>query len=358
MALCAILVDVDIDYRMVPLCREARGWTQSALAKATGFSQGYISKVESGLVEVPDERVKVLADALDCPVSLLGRPFPEASGSVTCIHHRRRASTMLASTRLRMNALANLTAITVQALGPVSGSTTTLMRVRRDESRGPRDVAQEIRRFLGLGSEPIRELTPLLEGLGVTVVRRSLGTTHQDAMSLWPALATPVIVVNTGVPTDRLRFTMAHELGHLLLHPAPSEGQEAEADEFASELMAPAAGIAGDLEDLSPRDFNRMLELKAKWGISIAAIAHRARDLGVFSPDEYRNVNIRLNQLGWKRVEPGVQGVEPEPWFMSRCRAMVAGSGGLEATASLALMLPTTFARTYLPAATEVLEAS
>lgn len=66
----------------------------------------------------------------------------------------------------------------------------------------------------------------LLERAGVTVVVRNLGTDAQDAVSMWPPGTSPMILVNTGLSPDRTRFTLAHELGHLIMHEMPDDDQE------------------------------------------------------------------------------------------------------------------------------------
>ncbi|WP_410672237.1 ImmA/IrrE family metallo-endopeptidase [Amycolatopsis sp. cmx-4-68] len=59
-------------------------------------------------------------------------------------------------------------------------------------------------------------------------------------MSTWPTGQQPLILLNRGRLPDRERFTLAHEVGHLLMHELPADDQEKEADRFAGEFLAPA----------------------------------------------------------------------------------------------------------------------
>lgn len=336
-----------IDPNMLALCREARGLTQSALGRECGFSQGYVSKLEAAKAEIDHERLATLTEALGVPVALLEAEIAAPSETVNCIHHRRRSSTMSASTRKMMIANAQLTQLSISRIGGVPHDSSGLRGVRASHLK-PTEAARAVRQVARLSAGPIESVTTLVESLGVTIVKRSLGTRGQDAMSTWAADAGPMIVVSNAIPVDRLRFTLAHELGHLALHEAPIESQEDEANTFASEFLAPSDAIRMELEGLRPTEFSRLLSLKARWGLSIAALVRRARDLGIFGDDEYRTANIELARLGWKRVEPGHAGIEPETWFARHCDDLAQELGGIEAASALALVTVDVFSRDYL----------
>jgi Zn-dependent peptidase ImmA (M78 family) len=89
------------------------------------------------------------------------------------------------------------------------------------------------------------------------------------------------------------------------MHRLPSDTQEQEADAFAAELLAPAAEIAPQLAGLTTRDLPRLLQLKAEWGISVAALIRRAKDLEIISDRQYREFQVKLGRLGWRTLEPG-----------------------------------------------------
>src|SRR5690606_10379613 len=118
------------------------------------------------------------------------------------------------------------------------------------------------------------------------------GTRHMDATSIWFANSPPMIFYNSALATDRLRFTLAHELGHLVMHDVPSETQEEEADLFASEFLMPE-------NDIRPQ-FRRKLSLKVfasmkpYWKVSMAALVYKSHQLGELSDSQYRYYNIEL----------------------------------------------------------------
>lgn len=295
--------------RMVTLVRDAKSWSQRDLAGKAELSQGFISKVESGLLDLRGEHLTAVARALDCLPELLTSDVPVQGLEVTCLHHRRRHSKMTASTKRKIEAVTHLTRVSVEGLlkGIELIPEAQLERLDIDEYGDPAEIARALRVRWRVPSGPIPNVLALLESVGVVVVVRALGTNAQDAVSTWPhdADRPPVMLINTGMPADRQRFTTAHETGHLVMHRLPADNQEHEADAFAAEFLAPAGDVEPQLAGLTTRDFPRLLELKSQWGLSVAALIRRAKDLDLISDRQYREFQIKLGRLGWRTVEPG-----------------------------------------------------
>jgi Zn-dependent peptidase ImmA (M78 family)/transcriptional regulator with XRE-family HTH domain len=341
--------------RVVTLVREAKGWSQSELAENAGLSQGFISKVESGLLDLRGEHLIAVASALDCLPELLTNDVPIQGLEVTCLHHRRRHSKMTAATKRKIEAVTHLTRVSIEGLlnGIELLPEAHLQRLDIDEYDGdPVEVARALRVHWRVPSGPISNVLSLLESVGVVVVMRALGTSAQDAVSTWPhdIDRPPVMVINTGLPADRQRFTTAHELGHLVMHHLPGDSQEAEADMFAAEFLAPAEDIAPQLQGLTTRDLPRLLELKAQWGISIAALIRRAKDLDLISDRQYREFQMRLGRMGWRTVEPGTLPAE-SPTTVEKILQVHLNDHHytVHELAQVAVMTDEAFRRHYLP---------
>jgi len=343
--------------KMVSLVREAKGWTQKRLSDEASLSQGFLSKVESGLVPLQDESLRKVASALDCVPALLISDLPVRGLEVTCMHHRRRSSTMNVGTRRKIEALTHLTRVSVEGLlhGIELEPETHLQRIDIRELEDATEIARQVRIAWRIPSGPIRSVIRLIESLGVIVVVRPLGTAAQDAACTWPhdTGASPLMLLNSGLAPDRQRFTAAHELGHLVMHAIPGDDQEREADQFASELLAPAHEIEPQLQGLTSGDFPRLLELKAHWGISVAALIRRAHDLNVISDRQYREFQIRLNRLGWRTLEPGTLTLET-PTSLNRVISVHLDEHqySISELAQAAVMTEAAFRRHYLPSAT------
>ncbi len=338
---------------MVRLVREARGWAQHDLAKAAGISQGFVSKIEKGLLPLTSEYLEKVAVALAVPAELLRTPEPDGGVEVTCLHHRRRSSVMSVTTMRAIEGLTHLTRLSVDGLSADVGELVpnrAVTRMPADRHGGPAAVAAAVRRAWDVPDGPVDDLVGLIESAGVRIMRRDLGTTAQDAVSTWPAGQSPLILLNRGLPPDRERFTLAHEVGHLIMHELPSDEQEKEANRFAGEFLAPAKDFEPLLRGLTVRQFPKLAELKMEWKISMAMLIQRAADLDCISASQFKSFRIRLNQYGWSKHEPGDLPAE-KPRHVARLveAQLDRHAHDVDAVAGIALMLPEPFRRHYMP---------
>ena len=168
--------------------------------------------------------------------------------------------------------------------------------------RDPVQAAQELRSRWKLPPGRIPRVVRLLEQHGIVVSLCQFAgeqTAKVDAFST-SRLPRPVVVLTPDRADDvyRHRFTAAHELGHLILHGNAEPGdrrQEREADRFAAEFLTPR----GEISPLLPRrmDMNALSKLSAEWGVSVASLIYRCREIGLIPEATYRRAFQRLNQL-------------------------------------------------------------
>lgn len=345
---------------MVTLVREAKGWTQEELKdaanKVLGYpnnvTQGYLSKVENGLLEMSGERLAQIAAALDCPPALLENRDPRRGLEVSCVFHRRRKSTITVSLAKKIEATGHLTRITVDRLfGGIDVATdVALERMDIDEYSSPEEIARLLRARWRVPSGPIGNLTALLESVGIVIVVRPTGSSGQDAFSTWPPDRLPLMVVTAGLSPDRYRFTLAHEVGHIVMHVMPNAEQEAQANRFAGEFLAPADEITPQLTGLTTRDFNKLMGLKAEWRVSIGMLIQRAKDLDCISDRQFKEFRIKLARMGWDRAEP-VDLPAEHPTLVQKVISYQRDHNGYSTVelADLALMTRAAFERHYLP---------
>ena len=123
----------------------------------------------------------------------------------------------------------------------------------------------------------------------------------------------PVIVLSAGKPGDRLRFSVAHELGHILLHKGllgDYATMEHEANRFGGELLLPEQSM----HELLSSSFNltQAARLKLTWGVSIQLLVKRAFDLGIITKRRYSYLFQQITSLGWKKREPANLDIQVE----------------------------------------------
>lgn len=169
-------------------------------------------------------------------------------------------------------------------------------------------AAEDLRRSWGLGMGPIENLTDLLETKGLKIWSIDADVKF-DACTFQAEddLSAIVIVTRSDMPGDRQRFSMAHELGHLMLRPHELDDEKA-AHRFASAFLVPGSVARFELRnkraDLSIYELHL---LKHKYGLSMQSWIYRARDLGIISETKAISLFKIFTSRGWRKQEPGDQ---------------------------------------------------
>lgn len=322
--------------------RLSRGLTQTQVAEAIGVSQAALSKAESG-AELDDEKWVQLADLLGVPVEAF---FTVTSSAAPArIFHRKLKSTPKTS----LNKIAaDLALVRLRVKNLLGRQPTALHRHDLDDGFvTPQEVAQYVRDELQLGDDPIDDLVAVLESAGAVVLRWPLESIRVDAVASWQDDEVPVILIGEHVPADRQRFTMAHELGHAVMHETEAtQEQETEADAFAGEFLLPAARLLSDWP--SQVTLEALLPLKKKWGLSLSALIRRGRDAGLLSEADYKTWNIRLSTTGMHRQEPDPSTRENPVALSTAIRNYLNAGASVDDLASRAYMYPREFELTFL----------
>jgi len=180
------------------------------------------------------------------------------------------------------------------------------------------EAADALRDAWGLGDAPIDNLTELLEDRGIKVGVVT-GNDHFDACLFRLDDDGPVMTVKAGIPGDRQRFSLAHELGHLMLAETEALDPEQAANRFAGAFLVPASAAVRELgrrrQSVSQHELHL---LKHKYGLSMQAWVYRARDLGIVDAATAKQYFMWFRQNGTYRVEPGDALPEETPQRLMR----------------------------------------
>ena len=174
--------------------------------------------------------------------------------------------------------------------------------VLRDPIEADR-AADSLRRHWGLGHEPIPDLVELLEEWGVKVFTFPLGSVGGLAARAGRPghLPVPLIVVNAEDWGERQRFTISHELGHIVLTVAPKLNAERVAQRFAGAFLMPAEMLWLEVgKHRSAIAVGELLALKRVFGVSMQALTRRCRDLGIITVSTCRALFKEFDRLGWR----------------------------------------------------------
>lgn len=181
--------------------------------------------------------------------------------------------------------------------------------------------ALAVRESWNLGLDPVYNIVELLEDNHIKVISVNSEDSF-DGMQTWLNQAVPVIVINKNnlKSADRLRFTVLHELGHLLLPLGnlPDKTKEKYCNQFAAAMLIPKSAIRSELGITRKKLFIQELgELKKQYGISIQALIYRSKDLNIISENYGRQLLSIIVQNDWKIIEPvEYTGLEESNRFM------------------------------------------
>ena len=321
--------------------REYCGMTQTALGELADLLQGRISDIEAGRVTAKPEEVRSVARATGFPVSFFNAgPLPDLPDG----HFRR-----LKRGKLKVGAQVRAQARQIVTLVQRAEPQLIMPPVRLEPVTRYVDleaVAQAVRREAGVGQrDPIPNLTRAIERAGVIVAGLPNEIPGHDGFSVWPDFALggrPVIVFARSSAGDRQRFTIAHEIGHLLLHSPQREDAieaadaEREAHRFAGALLLPAEAAADAMRP--PLTLTTLAHVKATYGISIGAAIQRGHDLDLINDSRFVSLRKQLTTRGWHRSEPVV--VAQEAPLLIRKVLDLLGSGATVSERAESVQMP------------------
>lgn len=292
---------------MLTLAREYRAMSQEELAVATGLTQPQVARLEAGLKsEISEEVGNKLADALSFPSAFLAQEEVKLGFGSSSYFYRKKA-TIPAAERKKIQSMVNLLRMAIKGFLPhveIQPSRNLPQWSIENYGYSAANVAQALRAHWHLPDGPIRDLTGLVESAGVVVVPCDFGVRSIDATSLRLSDMPPMVFMNVSVPGDRWRFTLAHELAHLVMHQEPHENMELEANAFAGEFLVPANEIRPQLARLQRLQVRDLMDLKRYWRVSMQSLIFRAYEADSISESSKKSLIVRMSQLNMRQAEP------------------------------------------------------
>lgn len=290
--------------------RTAAGLSLRELAEKTGVSAMAISKYETGKSTPSSGVLLALSKALGVPVEYFLRTERVKLEEVEYRKHTKLPKKLLrqiegdvieqAERFLELEHI--FPALPIEPFKVPKGLSSRINDYAEIET-----VAEVVRKAWGLGCNPIPELTDTLEQHGIKVFQSKL--IHDNRFDGLAATVngTPIIVVGTEWPGDRQRFTLAHELGHLVLKGRLGKAldEESAANRFAGSFLVPESEVSKELGNrrrrLEPRE---LCVLKKAYGLSMGGWMHRANDLGILANVHYKAMVRYFRARNWHKEEP------------------------------------------------------
>lgn len=279
--------------------RLVEGLTMEALANAIGVSKQMISKYEAAK-SMPDSSVLLaLAKALRQKPDFFFRPHRIEIGKVEFRKKSRMPQAQSKAIAERVRAMLENYLAVEEMLGISYSFINPIATIVIDSSSALEDALHQLRENWELGLDPIVNIVELLEGKEIKVLEIDSGSGDFDGLATLANDRFPVVVVNKNFSIERKRFTLLHELGHLLLQfPDGMESKEKErwCHRFAAAFLLPNKAlqeISGKRVDFATREIEL---LQQRFGISFQAIVVRLSELQFISNEAQKRFFIRLRQ--------------------------------------------------------------
>lgn len=289
---------------MIILARESRKLRQSELAKKIGLAQGTISKIEKHGIDVSPEIIQKISSVLNYGLTF----FEQPGVPVPMVLSYRRRINVAKSIITRIDAVVNVRRIVIQRLlSEMDISFSMVPVIECGKKNSPTDIARQLRKLWNITDGPIPNLTSLLERKKIVLLPVDFGTEYVLSRSILTDANHPIIAFNRMLLGDQLRFTLAYELGHLVMHTFckvnSSRDIRHEANLFAIEFLMPQKVIINDLKKNDP-EILWLGELKQKWGTSMQSLLYRYNDLGIINEGRKNRILTSFSRHGIKRREP------------------------------------------------------
>ena len=289
---------------MLRLARQSRNLTQDELATQAGVLRSLLARYEVGMLTVPDDALSRLAGALDYPIGFFCRtPTLLGVGGDPIFHRKRQRLPTKALHHAHACAEVRRLEITT-LLYSLDEAVSSLPEYPEELFDDPARIARTVRTAMNIPPGPVFNLTAKLEHNGCMVVAHDFKSRYLDGFSMRPSYPPSFIHLNAELPPDRWRWTLAHELGHLVMHFELMESPrllEEQANLFASEFLTPAHEIAPQLAGLT---FQKLSGLKMEWGVSMQSLITRAYHLNIISNRQRQSMFTRMAKAGYRTREP------------------------------------------------------
>ena len=286
---------------MIQLARESRGYTQTELAEKLNIPQGNLSRMERGDIGIKDEHLNKLSEMLDYPVDF----FHLTNQICTTDTHYRKAIAIEQKVKLKAEALMNIYKFNIEEMLKSLDISLNIPSLS-ELYDSPEKVAKYLRSFWKIARGSIDNLVQIIENNGIVVIHADFESEKIDGRTIVTDTGHPIIFVNKKSSGDRQRLTIAHELGHVIMHVNKlatfAIDEEEEAFRFAIEFLMPFSECEYDMND--KLSIEKLADMKRTWKISMQSILYRAQKQQLVTYNRCRYLWSQFSTKGWRKKEP------------------------------------------------------
>lgn len=290
---------------MLRLARQRLGFTQKAASERLGIPQPVLSRIENGVASADSALLMKAAQVYQVPSEFFDIREP-VYGPPVSVHAMTRSKSDVAAYQLDLiTAELNIRLMHLARFmeGVDYNATANLPALDVEQYGEPEKIAATVRAHWGIQSGPIRNLMQWIERAGIVVGLSKFGGASVSGVTFKVPGRPPLVLLNATHPADRMRFTLAHELGHLVMHRFPTDDMETEANKFASAFLMPEAEIRQSFRGRR-MTLELLASLKPEWKVAMQALLVRATSLDCVTPNQTRYLWQQISARGWRLREP------------------------------------------------------
>lgn len=296
---------MSVNGAMLRLARQRKGFNQKDAAPLLGLEQPLLSRIENSLSQAGDEILPRASKVYEVPVSFF-KLTDTIYGPPVSVHALwRKKADVTAREMDSIVAELNVRAMHLRRLleGVEVRTKADVPSLDIEDYEGADRIAAIVRAHWKIPSGPLKNLTAAAERAGIVVMLSTMAGAAVSGVTFSIPGLPPIIVLNSDMPSDRRRFTLAHEIGHLVMHRFPSPTMEQEANDFASHLLMPS-------NDIRPAFIGRRIDLsflgamKQEWRVSMASVLMKAANMGFVNSGQQQYLWKQFNALKIRLREP------------------------------------------------------
>ena len=330
-----------------------RGLSLSDLSNKTGITKQALSLYENETIRPEISKLVAIAQALDFPIEYF-MSLDNFQVKTESTYFRSLLSTpKIARTAqsVRVEFIAKIYEILIDYVDfpdrnfpdiAFSGRNAFSECADEEETSEIESIATQCRKFWGLGFGPIVNLQKTVESNGIIITSLFTDKDEIDAFSQSTIIngnSVYIIVLNSTKNNVRTRFDIAHELGHIFLHPWSEnieelsrqefKERESQANKFAGAFLLPRESFGNDVSHY-PTKLEYYLHLKEKWNVSIQAMIYRAHQLKIISTTQYQYLMRQISKRGWRSCEPYDRPFDIEKTLLQEAIELLFSSGEMK----------------------------
>lgn len=330
-----------------------RGLSLSDLSNKTGITKQALSLYENETIRPEISKLVAIAQALDFPIEYF-MSLDNFQVKTESTYFRSLLSTpKIARTAqsVRVEFIAKIYEILIDYVDfpdknfpeiAFSGRNAFSECADEEETSEIESIVTQCRKFWGLGFGPIVNLQKTVESNGIIITSLFTDKDEIDAFSQRTIIngnSVYIIVLNSTKNNVRTRFDIAHELGHIFLHPWSEnieelsrqefKERESQANKFAGAFLLPRESFGNDVSHY-PTKLEYYLHLKEKWNVSIQAMIYRAHQLKIISTTQYQYLMRQVSKCGWRSCEPYDRPFNIEKTLLQEAIELLFSSGEMK----------------------------